>query len=218
MESSVLCRFLFPPTLSHMIPRAMIPINAAELSLEKCSLVVLSLYQACFSKPFSMCSLCWLYVCSIVNYSDPKDRMVAVVRWYLSAFHAGRKVCCLFFFEHFLILIIQSEKSLRTLWIFLRGCRHHVMLVNSVTHTSCKSLFQWNVLCKTLYTVTTWHHIVLYWLIRSCPNFFVVRHHVMLVNNVTHTCCKSLFQWKVLCKTLLTVYRVTPHCSSLTNL
>ncbi|XP_068727624.1 oxysterol-binding protein-related protein 9-like [Montipora capricornis] len=27
----------------------------------------------------------------VVNYSNPKDRMVAVVRWYLSAFHAGRK-------------------------------------------------------------------------------------------------------------------------------
>ncbi|RXG50882.1 Oxysterol-binding protein-related protein 9 [Armadillidium vulgare] len=29
--------------------------------------------------------------CSIVNYTDPKDRMVQVLRWYLSAFHAGRK-------------------------------------------------------------------------------------------------------------------------------
>ena len=37
----------------------------------------------------NLCLLC----CSIVNYSEPKDRMVAVVRWYLSAFHAGRKVC-----------------------------------------------------------------------------------------------------------------------------
>ncbi|XP_042191080.1 oxysterol-binding protein-related protein 9 isoform X2 [Callorhinchus milii] len=28
---------------------------------------------------------------SIVDHSDPKDRMVQVVKWYLSAFHAGRK-------------------------------------------------------------------------------------------------------------------------------
>ncbi|KAG1676200.1 Oxysterol-binding protein-related protein 9 [Nymphon striatum] len=31
------------------------------------------------------------YFTSIVDFSDPKDRMVQVVRWYLSAFHAGRK-------------------------------------------------------------------------------------------------------------------------------
>ena len=36
--------------------------------------------------------ICICSVCSVVNYSNPKDRMVAVVRWYLSAFHAGRKV------------------------------------------------------------------------------------------------------------------------------
>ncbi|CAN8010058.1 unnamed protein product [Ixodes pacificus] len=29
--------------------------------------------------------------CSIVDHQDPRDRMVEVVRWYLSAFHAGRK-------------------------------------------------------------------------------------------------------------------------------
>jgi hypothetical protein len=28
---------------------------------------------------------------SIPDLTDPKDRMVQVVRWYLSAFHAGRK-------------------------------------------------------------------------------------------------------------------------------
>ncbi|KAH7962537.1 hypothetical protein HPB52_016764 [Rhipicephalus sanguineus] len=34
----------------------------------------------------------WLgFVCSIVDRDDPKERMVEVVRWYLSAFHAGRK-------------------------------------------------------------------------------------------------------------------------------
>ncbi|EEC05372.1 oxysterol binding protein 9, putative [Ixodes scapularis] len=30
-------------------------------------------------------------LCSIVDHQDPRDRMVEVVRWYLSAFHAGRK-------------------------------------------------------------------------------------------------------------------------------
>lgn len=29
--------------------------------------------------------------CSISDQKDPKDRMVQVVKWYLSAFHAGRK-------------------------------------------------------------------------------------------------------------------------------
>lgn len=29
--------------------------------------------------------------CSIAEQQDPKDRMVQVVKWYLSAFHAGRK-------------------------------------------------------------------------------------------------------------------------------
>ena len=147
----MLSTFVFPPARCPYDFKSKDSLNAAVMSFKKCSLVFYSLYEPCFSKSFSMCSRRWLYVCSIVNHSDPKDRMVAVVRWYLSAFHAGRKVCCLFFFEHFLILIIQSEKSLSTLWIFTRGCCHHNMLVNSVTHTSFKSLFQWNVLYKTLY-------------------------------------------------------------------
>lgn len=29
--------------------------------------------------------------CSISDQKDPKERMVQVVKWYLSAFHAGRK-------------------------------------------------------------------------------------------------------------------------------
>lgn len=29
--------------------------------------------------------------CSIAEQQDPRDRMVQVVKWYLSAFHAGRK-------------------------------------------------------------------------------------------------------------------------------
>ncbi len=29
--------------------------------------------------------------CSIAEQQDPRDRMVYVVKWYLSAFHAGRK-------------------------------------------------------------------------------------------------------------------------------
>lgn len=28
---------------------------------------------------------------SIPDFDDPKDRFVQVIRWYLSAFHAGRK-------------------------------------------------------------------------------------------------------------------------------
>lgn len=28
---------------------------------------------------------------SIADFSDPRDRMVQVLRWYLSAFHAGRR-------------------------------------------------------------------------------------------------------------------------------
>ena len=31
-------------------------------------------------------------VSSVVDLPDPKDRMIRVVQWYLSAFHAGRKV------------------------------------------------------------------------------------------------------------------------------
>lgn len=35
-----------------------------------------------------------IYVCeySIVDFEVPKDRMIQVLKWYLSAFHAGRKV------------------------------------------------------------------------------------------------------------------------------
>ena len=96
--------------------------------LERCWIVLENnaLHSLCFVLIFSMCAQCWLCVCSIVNYSDPKDRMVGVVKWYLSAFHAGRKVCRLFFLfvtctsfgrgpEHFPIFIIQSEKSLGNL-------------------------------------------------------------------------------------------------------
>jgi len=31
------------------------------------------------------------HICSIADQKTPRDRMVQVVRWYLSAFHAGRK-------------------------------------------------------------------------------------------------------------------------------
>lgn len=32
-----------------------------------------------------------LFVVSIPDLKDPKDRMVQVVKWYLSSYHAGRK-------------------------------------------------------------------------------------------------------------------------------
>lgn len=32
-----------------------------------------------------------ILICRIADLSDPRDRMVQVVRWYLSAYHAGRK-------------------------------------------------------------------------------------------------------------------------------
>ena len=31
------------------------------------------------------------FVCRIVDITDPKERFVQVVRWYMSSFHAGRK-------------------------------------------------------------------------------------------------------------------------------
>jgi hypothetical protein len=31
------------------------------------------------------------FVCSITNYETPRERFIQVVKWYLSAFHAGRK-------------------------------------------------------------------------------------------------------------------------------
>lgn len=34
------------------------------------------------------------YLYSIVDYKDPKYRMITVTKWFLSAFHAGRKVKC----------------------------------------------------------------------------------------------------------------------------
>ena len=55
------------------------------------------------------CILCAVCVCSIVNYSDPRDRMVAVVKWYLSAFHAGRKVICFTFFRNLKTFVSVSE-------------------------------------------------------------------------------------------------------------
>lgn len=33
----------------------------------------------------------YLYFCSIVDFKDPKERLIQVVRWYLSSYHAGRK-------------------------------------------------------------------------------------------------------------------------------
>jgi hypothetical protein len=32
-----------------------------------------------------------LFACSIVDQKTPKERMIQTVRWYLSAFHAGRR-------------------------------------------------------------------------------------------------------------------------------
>ena len=31
------------------------------------------------------------FACRIADIENPKERMIQVVRWYLSAFHAGRK-------------------------------------------------------------------------------------------------------------------------------
>lgn len=39
----------------------------------------------------SLCLSFFLSLCSISDQKDPKERMVQVVKWYLSAFHAGRK-------------------------------------------------------------------------------------------------------------------------------
>jgi hypothetical protein len=35
------------------------------------------------------------WVCRIPDESTPESRMMAVVEWYLTSFHAGRKVCCI---------------------------------------------------------------------------------------------------------------------------
>jgi hypothetical protein len=32
-----------------------------------------------------------VFFCSITDYETPRDRFIQVVKWYLSAFHAGRK-------------------------------------------------------------------------------------------------------------------------------
>ena len=32
-----------------------------------------------------------MYIFSITDYETPQERMIQVLKWYLSAFHAGRK-------------------------------------------------------------------------------------------------------------------------------
>ena len=48
-----------------------------------CQVIVLSIFLPIYTEIFSFDS--------IADFSDPRDRMVQVVRWYLSAFHAGRR-------------------------------------------------------------------------------------------------------------------------------
>ncbi|XP_078354846.1 oxysterol-binding protein-related protein 9-like isoform X1 [Oculina patagonica] len=76
-HSSVITHLLSQVRLGMDLTKVVLP----TFILERRSL--LEMYADFFAHPD-------LFV-DIVNYSDPKDRMVAVVRWYLSAFHAGRK-------------------------------------------------------------------------------------------------------------------------------
>ncbi|KAM7286526.1 oxysterol-binding protein-related protein 9 isoform X1 [Ixodes scapularis] len=71
---------------SHLLSQVRIGMDLTKVTLptfilERRSL--LEMYADFFAHPD-------LFV-SIVDHQDPRDRMVEVVRWYLSAFHAGRK-------------------------------------------------------------------------------------------------------------------------------
>ncbi|RXM28812.1 Oxysterol-binding protein-related protein 9 [Acipenser ruthenus] len=58
--------------------------------LERRSL--LEMYADFFAHPDLFVSTCLMHFCdSIADQTDPRDRMVQVLKWYLSAFHAGRK-------------------------------------------------------------------------------------------------------------------------------
>lgn len=76
-HSSIITHLLSQVRLGMDLTKVVLP----TFILERRSL--LEMYADFFAHPD-------LFV-DIVNYSDPRDRMVAVVRWYLSAFHAGRK-------------------------------------------------------------------------------------------------------------------------------
>lgn len=76
-HSSIITHLLSQVRLGMDLTKVVLP----TFILERRSL--LEMYADFFAHPD-------LFV-DIVNYSHPRDRMIAVVRWYLSAFHAGRK-------------------------------------------------------------------------------------------------------------------------------
>ncbi|XP_029208493.2 oxysterol-binding protein-related protein 9-like [Acropora millepora] len=76
-HSSIITHLLSQVRLGMDLTKVVLP----TFILERRSL--LEMYADFFAHPD-------LFV-DVVNYSNPRDRMVAVVRWYLSAFHAGRK-------------------------------------------------------------------------------------------------------------------------------
>lgn len=51
--------------------------------------------------------MCIIHCQSIVDFKDPKDRMIQVLRWYLSAFHAGRKVIRPFY--HYTVCLFTND-------------------------------------------------------------------------------------------------------------
>lgn len=48
---------------------------------------------------------------SIVDFEDPKDRIIQVLKWYLSAFHAGRKVWFVILLISFYICDFCGQKK-----------------------------------------------------------------------------------------------------------
>ena len=94
--------------IMHMLSQVRVGVDLTKIVLptfilEKRSL--LEMYAEFFAHPdvFARSASCsclnWRFVVtmamscdSIADYSDPRDRMVAIVRYYLSAFHSARKV------------------------------------------------------------------------------------------------------------------------------
>jgi hypothetical protein len=74
--------------------------NVPSMRTKKVGTLVTSLYVStlCLQGIHVRCSnkILFNYIrvfyYSIVDFEDPKDRMIQVLKWYLSAFHAGRKV------------------------------------------------------------------------------------------------------------------------------
>ncbi|MGH0149227.1 UNVERIFIED_CONTAM: hypothetical protein FKN15_021048 [Acipenser sinensis] len=74
------------PGIAGAVQRVVLP----TFILERRSL--LEMYADFFAHPDLFVSTCLMHFCdSIADQTDPRDRMVQVLKWYLSAFHAGRK-------------------------------------------------------------------------------------------------------------------------------